>query len=58
VVFREGFGTMAARREDKLREKEHLREIINLRAQILKHVEAKKSYSHIQAQIDELFKKD
>lgn len=48
---------MAARREDKLKEKEHKREIATLKAQIFKHEEAKKSYFNIQAQISELNKK-
>jgi hypothetical protein len=38
---------LAGRRDDKLNEKEHKREIASLKAQILKHEEAKRAYFKI-----------
>ena len=47
VVLKEVQSTLAARRDDKLNEKEHKKEIATLKAQILKHEEAKKAYFKI-----------
>ena len=56
VVLKEVQGTLAASRDDKLKEKEYKKEIVNLKAQILKHEEAKRTYFKIQTQISELNK--